>query len=191
MHWSYTHTTCAKISLRRGWKGKILFRIAHDLVTPFITQRNKLSTLPSNIKTAIVICGFVSDSEENTMQDPEDYEAISRKRGRCHVCSRSRNVKFVFKCYEHKVCNDHMNMIVTVTLAKMRMKQINLISCVGFPTVLLLQTILSYLHSWIQKLILNITGIRILYMVDDNHVIVICHCYIRSSFQWCQTVVLL
>jgi hypothetical protein len=31
--------------------------------------------LPRNIKTAIVMCGFVSDSEENSMQDPEDYEA--------------------------------------------------------------------------------------------------------------------
>jgi len=35
------------------------------------------------------MCEFVSHSEENTMQDPEDYEAISRKRGRCYVCSSS------------------------------------------------------------------------------------------------------
>jgi len=42
------------------------------------------------------MCGFVSDSEENTMEDPEDYEAISRKRGRRHVCSRSRDVKTQF-----------------------------------------------------------------------------------------------
>ena len=27
------------------------------------------------------------------MQDPEDYEAILRERGRYHVCSRSRDVK--------------------------------------------------------------------------------------------------
>ena len=49
-----------------------LLRIAHDLVTPFVTQRYILPTLHRNIKTAIVMCGFVSDSEQNTMQDPED-----------------------------------------------------------------------------------------------------------------------
>jgi len=47
-----------------------LLRIAHDLVTPFLTQLYKLSTLPRNIKTTIVMCRFVSDSEENTMKDP-------------------------------------------------------------------------------------------------------------------------
>jgi hypothetical protein len=62
-----------------------LLRTAHDLVKPFVTQRYKLPTLPRNIKTVIVVCIFASDSEENTMQDPEDYEAIARKRGRCHV----------------------------------------------------------------------------------------------------------
>jgi hypothetical protein len=49
-----------------------LLRIAQDLVTQFVTQRYKLSTLPRNIKTAKVMCRFVSDSEENTMQDCED-----------------------------------------------------------------------------------------------------------------------
>ena len=53
-----------------------MLRIVHDLVTPFVTQRYKLPTLPRNIKTAIVMCGFVSDSESNTTQDPEDYEAL-------------------------------------------------------------------------------------------------------------------
>jgi len=92
-----------------------LLRIAHDLVKPFLTQRYKLPTLPRNIKTAIVMCGFVSESEENAMKDPEDYEAISRKRGRCHVCSRNRDVKtqFVYKRCGHYVCNEHMSMIVT------------------------------------------------------------------------------
>jgi len=56
-----------------------LLRIAHDLAKPLVTQRYKLYLLPTNIKTAIGMCGFVSDSEENTMQDLEDYEAISRK----------------------------------------------------------------------------------------------------------------
>ena len=56
-----------------------LYRTAHDLVTPFVAQRYKLSSLPRNIKIAIVMCGFVSNSEENAMQDPDDYEAISRK----------------------------------------------------------------------------------------------------------------
>jgi len=97
-----------------------LFRIAHDLVTPFVTPQNKLSTLPSNIKTAIVMCGFVSDSEENTLQDPEDYEKISRKRGRCHVCSRSRDAKTQFVCegYGHYVCKDYMSAIVTCDTCK-------------------------------------------------------------------------
>jgi len=35
------------------------------------------------------MCGLISDSEENTMQD---YEAISRKGRGCHVCRRSRDV---------------------------------------------------------------------------------------------------
>jgi hypothetical protein len=89
-------------------------------VTSFVTQRYKLPTLPRNIKTAIVMCGFVSDSEENTMQYPEDYEAISRKRGRCHVCSRSTGVRthFVCKGCGHYVCKDHMSMIVTCDTCK-------------------------------------------------------------------------
>jgi len=49
-----------------------LLRIVQDLVTPFVT----LPTLARNIKTAIVMCGFVFDSEGNTTQDPEDYEAL-------------------------------------------------------------------------------------------------------------------
>jgi hypothetical protein len=97
-----------------------LLRIAHDLVKPFVTQRYKLSTLPRNIKTAMIMRGFVSDSEENTMQDPEDYEAISRNRGRCHVCRRSRDVKtqFVCKGCGHYVCKGHMSMIVTYDTCK-------------------------------------------------------------------------
>jgi hypothetical protein len=65
-------------NMRKDQPGKkikrkyFLFRITHDLVTPFVTQRYKLPTLNRNIKTAIVMCRFVSDSEENTMQDPED-----------------------------------------------------------------------------------------------------------------------
>jgi len=92
-----------------------LLRIAHDLVKPFVTQQYKLPTLPRNIKTAIVMCGFVSESEENAMKGPEDYEAISRKRGRCHVFSRNRGVKtqFVCKGCGHYVCKDHLTMIVT------------------------------------------------------------------------------
>ena len=95
-------------------------RIAHDLVTPFVTQRYGLSSLPRSIKTAIVLCGFVSDSEENSMQDPEDYEAISRKRGRYHVRSSSRDVKtqLVCKRCRHYVCKDHMTMIVICETCK-------------------------------------------------------------------------
>jgi len=40
-------------------KRKYFFlRIAHDLVTPFVTQRYKLSTLSRNIKAAIFMRGF-------------------------------------------------------------------------------------------------------------------------------------
>jgi hypothetical protein len=118
----------------------------------------KQSTLSRSIKTAIVVCGFVSDSKGNTMQDPKDYEVISRKWGSCHVCSRSRDVK-------------------THTLARLRMKLMNLISYIVFPTLLILQTILSYVHSWSQKLTLNITGIYILWRLNDNHAIVIWGCH--------------
>jgi len=66
------------------------------------------------------MCGFVSDSKENTTQDPEDYEAMSRKRGRCRVCSRIRDVKtqFVCKGCRHYVCKGHMSMIVTCDACK-------------------------------------------------------------------------
>jgi hypothetical protein len=97
-----------------------LLRITHDLVTQFVTQRCKLSTLLRNIKTAIVMCGFVSDSEENTMQDPDDYEAISRKQRHCNVCHRSRDVKtqFVCKGCGHYICKDRMSIIVTCDIFK-------------------------------------------------------------------------
>jgi len=99
-----------------------LLRIAHDLVKSFVTKRYKLSSLPRNIKTAIVMCGFVHDSEESTMQYPEDYEVMSRYRGRgrCHVCSRSRDVKARFVCEGcgHYVCIDHMSMFVTCDIWK-------------------------------------------------------------------------
>jgi len=94
------------------------------------------------------MCGFVSDSEENTMQDPEDYEVIYRKQRRCHVCSRSRDVRtqFVCKGCGLYVCKDYTGMILLVTLARIQIKLMNFISCAVFPTLLLLQTILSYLH---------------------------------------------
>jgi hypothetical protein len=91
----------------------------------------------------------------------------------------------------HYVREDHRSMIVTCDTCKNKMKRMNLISCVVFPTLLLLQIILSYLDSWIQKWILNITGIYIPCRVNENNVIVICHCYMSLSFQWCQTVVYL
>ena len=108
----YAHNMRKDQPEKKTKRKDFLFRIAHDLVTPFVTKRYKLSSLPRNIKTAIVMCGFVSDSEEDTMQDPEDYEAISRKRGRRHVCSRSRDVKTQF------VCKDHMSVIVTCDTCK-------------------------------------------------------------------------
>jgi len=97
-----------------------LLGITHDLVTQSVTPRYKLSTLPRNIKIAIVMCGFVSDSEENTMQDPEDYEVTSRKQRHCHVCRRSRDVRtqFVCKGCGHYVFKDHMSIIVTRDICK-------------------------------------------------------------------------
>jgi hypothetical protein len=74
----YAHNMC-KDQPEKKIRKNFLLRIAHDLVTPFVTKQYKLPTLPRNIKTAIVMCGFVSDYEENTMQDPEDYKVISRK----------------------------------------------------------------------------------------------------------------
>jgi len=68
----YAHNMRKDQPEKKTKKKDFLFRIVHDLVTPFVTQRYKLPTLPRNIKTAIVMCGFVSDSEENTMQDSED-----------------------------------------------------------------------------------------------------------------------
>ena len=66
------------------------------------------------------MCGFFSESEENTMQGPEDYKEISRKRGCCNVCSRSRDVKaqFVCKICGHYVCKDHMSIIDTCDTCK-------------------------------------------------------------------------
>jgi len=121
MHWSYMQTSCAKIRPDKKMKRKyFLLRITHDLVIQFVTQRYKLSTLPRNIKTAIVMWRLVSNSEENTMQDPEDYEAISRKRRHCNVCHRNRDVKtqFVCKGCGHYICKDHMSMIVTCDICK-------------------------------------------------------------------------
>jgi hypothetical protein len=90
------HTTSKDQPEEKIKRKDFLLRIAHDLVTPFVTQRYKLSTLLRSIKTAIVMCVFVSDSEENFVQDSEDYEAISRKQGSCHVCSSSRDEKKQF-----------------------------------------------------------------------------------------------
>jgi hypothetical protein len=116
----YTHNMRKDQPEKKIKRNDFLLRIAHDLVTSFVTQRYKLSTLTRHIKTATVMCGFVSDSEENTMQDPEDYEVTSRKRGRCHVWNRSRDVKtqFVCKGCGHYVCKDHMSMIVTCDTCK-------------------------------------------------------------------------
>jgi len=94
----YAHNMRKDQPEKKEKRKDFLLRIAHDLVTPFVTQRYKLSSLPKNIKPTIVMCGFVSNSEENSMQDLEDYEAISRKRGRRHVCSRSRDAKTQFAC---------------------------------------------------------------------------------------------
>ena len=116
----YTHNMRKDQPEKKIKRNDFLLRIGNDLVTPSVTQRYKLSILPRNIKTATVMCGFVSDSEENTTQDPEDYEAISRKRGCCHVCSRSRDVKTQFVCKRcgHYVCKDYMSMIVTCDTCK-------------------------------------------------------------------------
>ena len=62
---------CNQHAQRSAWeedkKEWLLLRIVHDLVTPFVTQRYKLYSLTRNFKTEIVTCGFVSDSDENTM----------------------------------------------------------------------------------------------------------------------------
>jgi uncharacterized protein YbcC (UPF0753/DUF2309 family) len=102
----YAHNM-SKVQPEKKIKRKdILLGIAQDLMTPFATQRYKLSTLPRSIKPAIVMCGFVSDCEQNPMQDPAECEAISRERGRCHVCSSSRDVETQSVC---KGCGDSLS----------------------------------------------------------------------------------
>jgi hypothetical protein len=68
----YANNMCKDQPEEKIKRKYFLFRITHDLVTPFVTQRYKLSTLPRNVKTTIVMCGFVSDLEENTMPDHEN-----------------------------------------------------------------------------------------------------------------------
>jgi hypothetical protein len=58
-----------------------LLRIAQDLVTPLVTQQYKVSTLPRNIKRAIFMCGFVSDSEENTCRTLETTRRYQESKG--------------------------------------------------------------------------------------------------------------
>jgi len=56
--------------------------------------------------------------------------------------------QFICKGCGHYVCKDHMSMTVTCDTYKNKDELMNLISCVVFPSlVLLLQTILSYLNS--------------------------------------------
>jgi hypothetical protein len=170
-----------------------LLRIAHDLVTPFVTQWYKLSSLPRNINTEIVICRFVSYTEETPCRTLKTMKQYQESEGTV-LCAAG------VEMWRHSLSAKDVDImsaktiwvwLLLVTLATVRMKPMNLISCIVSPTLLLLQTILSYLHSWVQKWILNITWIHIPYRVHENHVIVICHCYMRLSFQWCQTVVLL
>jgi hypothetical protein len=100
----YAHNMYKDQPKKKIKRKEFLLRTAHDLVTPFVTQRYKLPTIPRNIKTA----------------SHEDYEAITRKRGRFHVCSRSKDVKtqFVCKGCGHYICKDHMSMTVTCDTCK-------------------------------------------------------------------------
>jgi hypothetical protein len=50
--------------------------------------------------------GFVSDSEENTIRDPKDYKAITRNRGRCHVCSRPIDVETQLSAKDVDITSD-------------------------------------------------------------------------------------
>ena len=53
------------------------------------------------------------------MQDPEDQEAISRKRGSCHAAAvKMCKTLFVCKEYGHYVCKDHMSVKVTCDSCK-------------------------------------------------------------------------
>jgi hypothetical protein len=59
----HAHNMCKDQPEKKIKRKDFLLRIAHDLVTPFVTQRYKLPTLLRNIRTVTVMCGFVSDSE--------------------------------------------------------------------------------------------------------------------------------
>jgi len=47
----YAHNMCKDQPEKKIRRKNFLLRIAHDMVTPFVTQQYKLPTLPRNIKT--------------------------------------------------------------------------------------------------------------------------------------------
>ena len=159
---------------------EFLLRIAHDLLTPFVTQWYKIPILPRNIKIAIVMCGFVSETEETpcralkTMRRYQESEDAVMYAAGIEMWGHNLSAKDVDITFTKTI----RVWLLLVRLARIRMKLMNLISCLVFPTLLpLLQTTLSYLHSWIQKWILYITGIHIPYKVNGNHVIVKWGCH--------------
>ena len=94
---------------------EFLFSIARHLVTVFATQRYKFLTLSTKIKDVLILRGFALDSNKSTARNTEDYSAMLRKRGRCHLCDRGRDVKtqFVCKLCVLYACNDNVSMTIT------------------------------------------------------------------------------
>ena len=78
------------IKLKRS---QFVLNIARQLVTPFAAQRYIFPTLSKNIKKAIILCGFATDFHESIARNTEGYIAMSRKRGRCHLCDNRRDVE--------------------------------------------------------------------------------------------------
>ena len=94
---------------------EFLLSIARYLVTVFTTQRFKFLTLSTKIKDVLILRGFALDSNKSTARNTEDYSAMSRKRGRCHLCDRKRDVKTQFVCKSCALyaCKDDVSMKIT------------------------------------------------------------------------------
>ena len=94
---------------------EFLLSIARYLVTVFATQIYKFLTLSTKIKDILILRGFALDSNKSTARNIDDYSAMSRKRGRCHLYDRGRDVKTQFVCKSCSLyaCKDDVSMTIT------------------------------------------------------------------------------
>ena len=83
---------------------EFLLSIARHLVTVLTTQRYKFLILSTKIKDVLILRGFALDFNKSTARNTEDYSAMLRKRGHCHLCDRGKDVKTQFVCKSCTVC---------------------------------------------------------------------------------------